>query len=628
MARKDPTKKARAREREQGARLREEEQEKVRAERQARAEAVALPVSLAVFALSAAVYFRTLHPTIPGGDGGELITAASTLGIAHPPGYPLMTLLGKLFTLLPIGSVAWRVNLMTALFGAAAAGLLCYATVRWAGMLGRSTAAAAGLAAGGLFAFSPLVWRYSVGAEVFALNNLFSAALLSVSIAFLTTRKLRFLRLGAFLLGLGLCNHHTLIFYGAPIALFLIWEARREVNWRRELPLLAGLFFLGLLPYAYLPIAAARHPPLAWGDPSTPRGFFRHLLRSDYGTFQLGTSAWGAGGDFWRRLGLYLGTAFSETLYLGLPLAAVGVFTSLRKQARRARALALCGLVGFCGFVYTFTTLSNIPLDQPLLVGVQARFWQQPNLIVCAWLGLGLAALWERALLPARLALLPAAAAVFLQLGLHFKESDQRHNTVIRDFGARLLESLDRGAILITTNDVAWTSVNYLQLIEKLRTDVVVQHQDIMSYPWNRRLADARGYRLELPGDYFLPGAEEGARPLNPALQPLKGFSMRQFLRANYLAHPIYMVGGFSAQDWNRIQQDFHLYAFGVAFRLMSRKRIRRAGTSAAPRSSPARASRSWSAFLAIAGNTSPMNTIDTSTSNSTSRSRPPASEA
>lgn len=58
------------------------------------------------------LYVRTLAPTVTSEDSGELITAAYTLGIAHPPGYPLWCILGKLFSLIPLGNVAWRVNLL------------------------------------------------------------------------------------------------------------------------------------------------------------------------------------------------------------------------------------------------------------------------------------------------------------------------------------------------------------------------------------------------------------------------------------------------------------------------------------------------------------------------------------
>ena len=73
-----------------------------------------------VLIISLFVYLSALCPGISLGDAGELISASYTLGIAHPPGYPVYTLLGKLFTFLPFGTIAGRINLMTAILGALA----------------------------------------------------------------------------------------------------------------------------------------------------------------------------------------------------------------------------------------------------------------------------------------------------------------------------------------------------------------------------------------------------------------------------------------------------------------------------------------------------------------------------
>nr|KAF6487955.1 transmembrane protein 260 [Rousettus aegyptiacus] len=86
---------------------------------------------VAVFAAVAGVFTLTLPPSVPGGDSGELITAAHELGVAHPPGYPLFTLVAKLAIILfPFGSVAYRVNLLCGLFGAVAASLLFFTVFR------------------------------------------------------------------------------------------------------------------------------------------------------------------------------------------------------------------------------------------------------------------------------------------------------------------------------------------------------------------------------------------------------------------------------------------------------------------------------------------------------------------
>src|SRR2546423_6170237 len=73
----------------------------------------AWPSALAVTVTAALLYFFTAARDIVVGDTPELITAAVTLGVAHPPGYPLFTMLGHLFSLIPFGPIPFRVNLLS-----------------------------------------------------------------------------------------------------------------------------------------------------------------------------------------------------------------------------------------------------------------------------------------------------------------------------------------------------------------------------------------------------------------------------------------------------------------------------------------------------------------------------------
>jgi hypothetical protein len=139
-------------------------------------------------ALTAAMALAVYAPTVArdlswagaATDGGELITASFTLGVPHPPGYPTYVVLGKLVSLLPLGTVAFRYNLFSAVCAALAAGLL-FAAIRahWDGRVRPVTAIAAALA----FAWLPLVWSQAVVAEVYALNLLFVAAFLLTGVA-------------------------------------------------------------------------------------------------------------------------------------------------------------------------------------------------------------------------------------------------------------------------------------------------------------------------------------------------------------------------------------------------------------------------------------------------------------
>ncbi|KAM5241646.1 protein O-mannosyl-transferase TMEM260 isoform 3-T3 [Hipposideros larvatus] len=251
--------------------------------------------SVAVFAAVAGVFALTLPPSVPGGDSGELITAAHELGVAHPPGYPLFTLVAKLaIKLFPFGSVAYRVNLLCGLFGAGAASLLFFTVFRLSG------SHAGGILAAGVFSFSRLTWQWSIAAEVFSLNNLFVGLLMALTVHFeeaaTAKERSKIAKIGAFCCGLSLCNQHTIVLYVLCITPWILFRLLKE----RELSLgsllkLSLYFSAGLLPYVYLPISSyINQARWTWGDQTTLLGFLTHFLREEYGTFSLAKSEIGS----------------------------------------------------------------------------------------------------------------------------------------------------------------------------------------------------------------------------------------------------------------------------------------------------------------------------------------------
>ena len=135
-------------------------------------------VALLVFG----VYLLTLAPTTAFWDTSEYIAAAKVLGIPHPPGNPLFTILGHVFALLPLAaSYAVRLNLFAAVTSAAAAGLWFLVAERWLQSIvpdrrARLLAAAAGVA---VSAFAWTVWNQSTVNEKVYTVSLFSMALVT-----------------------------------------------------------------------------------------------------------------------------------------------------------------------------------------------------------------------------------------------------------------------------------------------------------------------------------------------------------------------------------------------------------------------------------------------------------------
>nr|XP_045756886.1 transmembrane protein 260 isoform X5 [Mirounga angustirostris] len=250
---------------------------------------------VAVFAGVAAVFTLTLPPSVPGGDSGELITAAHELGVAHPPGYPLFTLVAKLaITLFPFGSVAYRVNLLCGLFGAVAASLLFFTVFRLSG------SHAGGILAAGVFSFSRLTWQWSIAAEVFSLNNLFVGLLMALTVHFeeaaTAKERSKIAKIGAFCCGLSLCNQHTIVLYVLCIIPWILFRLLKEKELSLGSLLELSLYFsAGLLPYVYLPVSSyLNQARWTWGDQTTLLGFLTHLLRAEYGTFSLAKSETGS----------------------------------------------------------------------------------------------------------------------------------------------------------------------------------------------------------------------------------------------------------------------------------------------------------------------------------------------
>ena len=236
----------------------------------------------ALVILVGALYAGTLAPTVlPYGtpdtlDSPMLQAEVSVLGVGHPTGYPTYMMLTHLFTYLPIGDPAFRLNLASAVYGVAAVFVVYLVGLR----LGRrAVAAAAGALAFGL---SGTFWSQAVITEVYTLEALLLALVILVLLVWRDTRKDRYLLLCTFLVGLSLTHHLTSVLLLPAVPAFVFLTDRRVFSKAGPLLKGLGLFLLGLLPFLYLPIRAMMHAPLDEADPSTP---WRFLLLVTGGSF-------------------------------------------------------------------------------------------------------------------------------------------------------------------------------------------------------------------------------------------------------------------------------------------------------------------------------------------------------
>jgi 4-amino-4-deoxy-L-arabinose transferase-like glycosyltransferase len=444
------------------------------------------------------VYALTVEPSVPTGDSGELISAAYVFGVAHPPGYPLYMLLGYLVSHLPGGSPALWMNQLSAFLDALAVGVVFLTIHRLvslrAGTASRRWTPFVAAAVGALLlAFSSLFWAYSVVAEVFALNNLFAAALLLIGIEWCRQpQRTRLLWLFMLVLGLALCNQQTILLL-VPAFVVLAWQGwvllpraggRLRIS-LRDLGIAVGAFVVGLLPYLYLPAAASGNPVMDWGNPTSAGRFFTQVTRGNYGSTSL--VAGGKPGSIWENLKLLSTSLAHGFVYAGVILAVAGLWWAWRN--RRAEGIALFVAFLFAGPIFQAYTNTSYPDD--LTKGVVARFYILPSIPLAilsglgAWWVLGLA---ERVSLSRRALVTGLAAAALLVVPVasaaaHYSSEDQSGNRVASNYATDILGQLPPNALLLMRGDENYTSLSYAQFVEHQRPDVVALDTELLKLP-------------------------------------------------------------------------------------------------------------------------------------------------
>jgi len=424
-----------------------------------------------------ALYLRTLAPGLLPADAGEFQFTAPTLGLPHPTGYPLYTLLGWAWShLVPYGDYAWRMNAFSALWGAATVGLLYGTATRFLTLaVGADRMQPhlrlAALLAAAAFAVSPTFWSQAVLAEVYTLHAAFVALILGLTLRGAGWGPDHLFPL-AVAFGLGLAHHRTTLLLLPGVVAYLLWT---RVPWptRPRAWLRLGLAFAWpLLLYLYVPWRGARadylHLSLAPGqtlhlyEPS-PQGFLAWVTGSTFaGALRTPRQAWAQAPLAWALLGQQFGGWGMALAVLGLARLAAG---------RRWPLLALTG----------FTFLMQVAFNLFYGIGDVFVLYIPAHMLVALWLGLGTAMLAEAAakvrplprllslsLAPAFLAMLIPGAVRTGAAVAHSYQADVR-----AAWQSLLAAGVPEGAILLSNDRDEMAPLLYLQQVEGIRRDVI-----------------------------------------------------------------------------------------------------------------------------------------------------------
>lgn len=479
-------------------------------------------VAAIIFSIAFATYIRTLAPTVALVDSGELTVAAWSLGNAHPPGFPVYLMLAHLFTLLPSGSVAWRVNLASAASAAMACSLMSLAAGEWlltplATRLATTIAAVrsdgktrrrgssgppqATIAvkdealpameisaqadwmsvallsafAGLLLTFSKTLWGYATLAEVYAVNTVLILAVLWLVLSW--WRRMsegrdgaeRWIYAAAVMFGLALGVHHLTVALCLPgIGLFVLltagWKFLRS---RRVVICAIASIVAASVVYTYLPVAASHRPPMNWGNPDTVGRVVDHITAKQYRAY-IDNSA-SVPNEFFRYVLRDFGPSWAPVALL---LAAAGLlFTFRRDRALFAMLLAIIAADLAWSVVYPIVNDKDA-YELPAIVA----------LVLAATAG----ARFLTTLAPRHASAIAASLLVVPLLGCAtaWRYRDRSHYDVAANYAHDALSAVGPNGLLLTGDWELYSPIIYFRDVEKERPDITVIETGMLIRSW------------------------------------------------------------------------------------------------------------------------------------------------
>ncbi len=425
---------------------------------------------LICFVICLAIYLITLAPTITAEDSGELITAAYDFGVAHPPGYPLWTILTAIWIrVIPFGSTAYRANLLSAVLSALAAAILCKILRKFF-----NTTSFAAIIGGMCFASGRHLWSQAVITEVYTLHILLVCLIAYFAISWMQSYKNVDLYKMFFLFGLCLSNHNLAVLLGPLIFLLVISLKPRIFISPKIIIICLFLLALGLLPYIYLPIAANTDAYINWGNPDNWQRFTEHVLRKQYGD-----EAMHAPRSLHRIIGhiavLWYWNVKQYTVF-SVPFIIAGLFYLVR-HSRKLFYFTLCF---FIMHTMVFAEIINMSFQKQGLYCSRV-FFLPVYIITAIWLVIGCVEIGKaisqnipQFAFSSAIKYLPLLTVTALSIGCNYSLNNMRNYYYALDHADNILNSLEHNAIIIPSGDHNTFPLIYRHFIEGVRPDITI----------------------------------------------------------------------------------------------------------------------------------------------------------
>ena len=457
------------------------------------------------------IYLITLAPSVVQIDSGELAAVQLTLGIAHPTGYPLYTILGYLFSLIPLPfTKIYQMNLLAAIYCAVAVGFFVQSvkltldnienftakksvalkkvrkkdrkekeipSVKAEGseipeIVKLFTAAFSGM----ILAFSKTFWFQSTSVEVYSLHLLLICAIIFVLLkAFLQNEEQKnifrnYWFILAVVLALGFSNHMTtLLILPAVAYLFFTKHGINKTSIKKMFLMIAIFLPLLAVIYSYLPIRASQQPILNWGNPIDMERILRHISGKQYQVWLFSSMDAAK-----KQLGYFFSSLTSEFNIALIPII-IGILFSYSYSKK---------LFVFLIVVFTSTVLYSINYD---IIDIDSYFLLA-HIALAFFSAFGIIKIHSFLKLSNHKNLIVIITSMILTLifaSFNFKKVDQSNTQIFEDYTKSLMKSMGKKSIVLSYQwDFFISASYYFQNVESLRRDVIVIDKELLRRSW------------------------------------------------------------------------------------------------------------------------------------------------
>lgn len=439
------------------------------------------------------LYVMTLYPSVGFMDSGELATAFATLGVPHPTGYPLSLIIGYIFSMLPFGSVIYRLNLMSAVLSAVSVYITFFVSLNLIQLTSKESPSKtskkikqkevfrldenaimiASFFSALCFGLSRTFWSNAIQVEVYALHSLFISVLVYLMLRIYSSRESRPKKLWVVLfivVGFSFANHMTTIFLLTGLLYLLYVQYKTDTFFTKSILYFVFAVLPGFLLYFVLMYAASSQPFMNWSDPSTFSNLIYHIRGSDYSQMMFSGS-----NVFSRNLAGFFGGYFNEFSYLFGALAIAGLIRLL-KFDKRLFVLFIILILGCLLYSLNYN-----------IRDLQSYFTLIYFLLsLCTGAGLiYLVSFMVKNIKPAVAILIIGLISCGAVLSSNYKVNDNHDNYLVEDLTVKTLNTLEPNSIVFIYEwGYFYPASVYFQQVEKMRGDVKVFNVKFLSVMW------------------------------------------------------------------------------------------------------------------------------------------------